>query len=56
MPNERKRCCCNCGNRVLRECNSYCKIDGNYISYVMCFEGWCKHWCKDKKEVNNNAE
>ena len=46
---ERKRVCCNCGNN-LRIRNQHlgihneCAIDGHYISYSDCFEGWCRHW------------
>lgn len=56
MPNERKRCCCNCGNnnRIGGEC--YCEINGHYIGYVECFEGWCRRWKKDRKWDDNNAE
>ena len=48
-----KRCCCNC-RRCLRieekgHTNTYCKIDGHYIGYVQCFEGWCRHWASDEK-------
>lgn len=48
---ERKRVCCNCGNN-LRIRNQHlgihneCAIDGHYISYSDCFEGWCRHWKK----------
>lgn len=54
---ERKRVCCNCGNN-LRIRNQHlgihneCAIDGHYISYSDCFEGWCRHW---KKEVYENG-
>lgn len=58
MDKERKRNCVNCGNniRTPREDNPcriecHCKLDGHYIGYVKCFEGWCKHWCKDKLQV-----
>ena len=49
---DRKRCCCNCG-RCIRtwdggNCTTRCDVDGHYIGYVECFEGWCRHWAKDK--------
>ena len=46
--------CCNCRHNIRtgkigeREC--YCEIDGHYIGYIACFEGWCKHWATDAKE------
>lgn len=51
---ERKRACCNCGNnkRVTTEsghCDCFCSIDGHYIGYIECFEGWCRRWRKDRK-------
>lgn len=50
---ERKRCCCNCGNNIRYEDNGRikckCDIDGHYIGYVECFEGWCRRWRKDRK-------
>ena len=50
---DRKRCCCNCGNNIRkRDQDRYvthceCAIDGHYIGYVECFEGWCRRWKKD---------
>ena len=52
MP-DRKRCCCNCKHNIRSgeigniKCN--CEIDGHYIGYVECFEGWCRRWAKDHK-------
>ena len=48
---DRKRCCCNC-RRCIRtwdgnSCTTHCEIDGHYIGYVECFEGWCKHYSED---------
>lgn len=53
---DRKRVCCNCGNnRRIKtsksEIHCECAIDGHYISYVECFEGWCRRW---RKERNND--
>ena len=61
----RNRCCCNCrrnkriGKETYIEC--YCEIDGHYISYIECFEGWCKHWAKEQNaqkesEVENEIQ
>lgn len=53
MDKERKRVCCNCGNNERKgeasniEC--YCSIDGHRISYIECFEHWCRRWKKDRK-------
>ncbi len=50
---ERIRCCCNCGNdiRIKNDkglvIHCECAIDGHYIGYIECFEGWCKRWKKD---------
>ena len=43
--NQRKRCCCNCGNnKRIKQEDGYvrceCAIDGHYIGYVACFEDW----------------
>lgn len=27
---------------------NYCEIDGHRIDYIQCFEGWCKHWAKER--------
>lgn len=52
-PIEKQRVCCNCGNcdRVEEKghTNTYCAIDGHYIGYIECFEGWCRRWRKDRK-------
>lgn len=56
--NQRKRVCCNCGNniRVKNEHNimvdNYCDIDKHIIRYVDCFEHWCPHWRKERKQDN----
>ena len=47
------RCCCNCRRNIrTKEADKYircnCEIDGHYIGYAECFEGWCRHWAKDK--------
>ena len=46
----RKRCCCNCRRNIRSgdpiEC--HCEIDGHYIGYVECFEGWCRRWAKER--------
>jgi len=51
---ERIRCCCNCRHHIRTcddgvHCISHCEIDGHYIGYVECFEGWCKRWAKERK-------
>lgn len=55
MNGERKRVCCNCGNnkRIADEhgmiIRNECAIDGHYIGYVECMEGWCRRWKKERK-------
>ena len=49
----RNRCCCNCRHDIRTKEDSgyisnHCEIDGHYIGYVECFDGWCRHWAKDK--------
>lgn len=57
----RKRVCCNCGNniRVKKENgmvdHNECAIDGHYISYVECFEGWCNRWRKERRNDNGTV-
>lgn len=60
---ERKRVCCNCGNniRIKKDDGIHvrceCAIDGHYIGYVACMEGWCRRWKKDRswdKEDDRN--
>lgn len=50
---ERKRICCNCGNNIRTgepaNIKCHCEIDGHYIGYVECFEGWCRRWKKERK-------
>ena len=51
------RVCCNCRHNIRTEkdelIESHCEIDGSYIGYAKCFEGWCKHWAKEaENEVN----
>lgn len=48
------RCCCNCKHDVrtwddYAHCTNHCEIDGHRIGYVECFEGWCRHWEKERK-------
>ena len=49
------RCCCNCRRNIrTKEDDGYikchCEIDGHYIGYVECFEGWCRRWASDEKK------
>ena len=52
----RKRCCCNCRHnmRVKQKDNpimidhNECEIDGHNIRYVDYFDGWCRHWSKER--------
>lgn len=50
------RCCCNCRRNIRTgkpgEVSCHCEIDGHYIGYVECFEGWCRRWAKDHKFDN----
>lgn len=54
MSVENCKVCCNC-KHCIREwdadghCDLHCEIDGHYIGYVECHEGWCKHWCKERR-------
>ena len=50
--------CCNCRHCVRQwdndkhegMCHTYCDIDGHYIGYVECHEGWCRRWSKEKED------
>lgn len=48
-----ERKCVNCGHNIRKgpigktEC--HCDIDGHRISYIACFEHWCRRWKKDHK-------
>ena len=48
-----ERHCYNCRHNIRtgeianREC--HCEIDGHWIGYVQCFEGWCRHWAMDRE-------
>ena len=49
-----ERHCVNCRHDIRKKDENgkiycECEIDGGYISYVQSFEGWCKHWAKDKE-------
>lgn len=52
-----KRRCVNCGNniRTLEKDGVICrcKLNNRSIGYVECFEGWCKHWRKDRSFDEN---
>lgn len=43
------RKCVNCGHNIREgtpiEC--FCDLDGHRISYLACFEHWCRRWKKD---------
>lgn len=56
---ERKRCCCNCRRNVRVEehggVNCYCDVDGHYISYVACFDDWCRHWAKEHGKATESV-
>ena len=33
-----------------------CDIDGHDIGYVECFEGWCRHWSKNKSMCEESED
>ncbi len=49
-----ERFCGNCRHNIRtgdiynRDC--HCEIDGHWIGYVECMEGWCRHWAKERKD------
>jgi hypothetical protein len=48
-----KRKCVNCRHNIRKEKPSgniecVCEITNEHIGYVKCFEGWCRHWAKQK--------
>lgn len=49
---DRSRVCCNCRHNIRTgdpaHIENHCDIDGHYIGYVECFEGWCRRWAKDR--------
>ena len=55
------RKCVNCRHNkripLKRGVECRCEIDDHYISYVACFEGWCRRWAKDHTfdDVNEEA-
>ena len=54
MSVENGKVCCNCRHNIRMEnpvrINCYCDIDGHYIGYAECMEGWCRRWASDKKK------
>lgn len=49
--------CCNCRHDIRTDdYENYCDIDGHYIGYIECFEGWCRHWAKEKRDENTDHE
>lgn len=57
---DRKRCCCNCRRNIRTgkpgAVTCHCEIDGHYISYVACFDGWCRRWARETKWDNEKSE
>lgn len=53
MSVENGKVCCNCrhNKRVVSENRDecQCEIDDHYIGYIECFEGWCRHWAREKQ-------
>lgn len=47
------RKCVNCRHNIRKEKLSgniecVCEITNEHIGYAECFEGWCRHWAKQK--------
>lgn len=47
--------CCNCKHCIrIREggaCYCKCEIIDKFLHYTQVMTGWCRHWAKEKKEV-----
>jgi len=55
MSAENGKVCCNCRYCARRWdgegiCMTYCELDGHYICYADCMEGWCRHWSRERRE------
>ena len=52
MSEENGKACCNCRHNIRTQAEDiitcHCEMDGHYIGYIACFEGWCQHWAKDR--------
>ena len=46
---DESKVCCSCRRCIRDGGRTYCEVDGHYIGYVECLEGWCRHWARDKK-------
>ena len=49
---DRKRCCINCGHRINSDASCYCEHTGIYLPYWDLWDYWCKHWIKQKEDMN----
>lgn len=55
-----ERFCWNCRHNIRtgdisnREC--HCEIDGHWIGYVQCFEGWCRRWAMDRWDTTDGQD
>lgn len=55
MSAENDKVCCNCRYCIRRwegegTCMTYCELDGHYICYADCMDGWCRHWSRERTE------
>lgn len=44
-----ERVCCFCAHNIRIDNYCKCELDDHYISYVGCFENWCRRWKKDRR-------
>ena len=52
MSEENGKVCCNCRHNIRTQAEDiitcHCEMDEHYIGYIAYFEGWCRHWAKDR--------
>lgn len=53
------RICCNCRHNKRIPKGIYiqciCDIDGHYIGYLQCFDGWCRRWARERRADEHNT-
>ena len=50
MSAENGKFCLNCRHYISILNQMFCEVDKHYIGYVESYEGWCKHWSRERRE------
>ena len=60
MNEKNGKVCCNCRHCIRKQHSIYqtiweCEITGEYLGYTRVMTEWCRHWAKERSNMDGNS-